>query len=334
MSFFRNAVAAVLVLASQLPPRAVLAKEAPSPLPQNKACPYPDRAREEQVAGVVSYTARLQADGTVWAVEIGRVPLPDLGFEVAVRTCVSEWRFTPAAAPNDRSRVYEGQVRFRRASAEEVAVREQLEKLAAAWSAGDEAAIADLQARPEDSPTAEVPNPGPLRDQLRALTELGANKAELAPDVDLFWFLRSDVVQVRQRYRVTGRDEATTAEQTPLRASLLKGARGWRFVSLAAPGTETNPIKIGGEIREPTKIKHVNPVYPQVAKEARVQGAVILECTISPEGAIVATRVLRGIPLLDQAAIDAVKQWRYTPTFVNGKAVAVLMTVTVTFRLS
>ena len=92
-------------------------------------------------------------------------------------------------------------------------------------------------------------------------------------------------------------------------------------------------VRVGGQIKEPRKVKHVNPVYPDIAKMARVQGVVILEVTINPNGQVNEVTVLRGIPLLDQAAIDAVKQWVYTPTLLNGVPVPVIMTVTVNFRL-
>ena len=78
----------------------------------------------------------------------------------------------------------------------------------------------------------------------------------------------------------------------------------------------------------------MNPVYPPDAIQARVQGVVILECTISPTGKVVQVKALRGIPLLTEAAIEAVKQWEYTPTELNGVAVPVIMTVTVNFKLS
>ncbi len=93
-------------------------------------------------------------------------------------------------------------------------------------------------------------------------------------------------------------------------------------------------VRVGGQIKEPKKLKHVPPVYPDIAKQARVQGVVILESTISPQGKVTDVKVLRGIPLLDQAAIDAVKQWVYTPTLLNGVPVPVIMTVTVNFKLS
>jgi protein TonB len=75
-------------------------------------------------------------------------------------------------------------------------------------------------------------------------------------------------------------------------------------------------------------------VYPPIAQSARVQGVVILEAVIGPTGKVQDVKVLRSIPLLDQAAIDAVRQWEYTPTTLNGVPVPVIMTVTVNFTLS
>jgi len=92
-------------------------------------------------------------------------------------------------------------------------------------------------------------------------------------------------------------------------------------------------IRVGGAIREPQKVKHVPPVYPQYALAARIQGVVILECTIDPRGEVRGVQVLRSVRLLDEAAVEAVKQWVYTPTLVDGVPTPVLMTVTVNFRL-
>jgi TonB family protein len=93
------------------------------------------------------------------------------------------------------------------------------------------------------------------------------------------------------------------------------------------------PVRVGGNIKPPTKTKHVAPMYPPIAQSSRVQGVVILETTIGPRGRVSDVRVLRSIPLLDQAAVDAVKQWEYTPTLLNGVGVPVIMTVTVNFAL-
>jgi protein TonB len=93
------------------------------------------------------------------------------------------------------------------------------------------------------------------------------------------------------------------------------------------------PVRVGGAIKQPTKVKNVNPVYPPIAQSARVSGVVIIEATIGQDGRVKDAKVLRSIPLLDQAALDAVKQWQFTPTLLNGVPVAVIMTVTVNFTL-
>jgi len=100
-----------------------------------------------------------------------------------------------------------------------------------------------------------------------------------------------------------------------------------------APGP-AQPVRVGGSIRQPTIVRRVNPVYPGIARSARVQGIVILEATVNTKGRVTDVRVLRGVPLLDEAAIEAVRQWEYTPTLMNGVPVPVIMTVTVTFKLS
>ena len=83
----------------------------------------------------------------------------------------------------------------------------------------------------------------------------------------------------------------------------------------------------------PTKTRDVRPQYPPIAQSARVQGIVIIEATIGPNGRVQEAKVLRSIPLLDQAALDAVRQWEFTPTLLNGVPVPVIMTVTVQFTL-
>jgi protein TonB len=93
------------------------------------------------------------------------------------------------------------------------------------------------------------------------------------------------------------------------------------------------PVRVGGAIRQPTQIKKVNPIYPPIAQSARVQGVVIIEAIIGLDGRVQEAKVLRSIPLLDAAALDAVKQWQYTPTLLNGVPVPVIMTVTVNFTL-
>ena len=91
------------------------------------------------------------------------------------------------------------------------------------------------------------------------------------------------------------------------------------------------PLRIGGKIHAPTKIKDVKPVYPAIAQSARVAGPVTIEATIGLDGKVVDAKVVRSIPMLDQAALDAVRQWEYTPTLLNGVPVPVLVTITINF---
>jgi protein TonB len=99
------------------------------------------------------------------------------------------------------------------------------------------------------------------------------------------------------------------------------------------PPPPTAPVRVGGNIKQPTKTKDVKPIYPPIAQSARVQGVVIIEATIGPDGRVKEAKVLRSIPLLDQAALDAVKQWQFTPTLLNGVPVPVIITVSVNFTL-
>jgi protein TonB len=92
-------------------------------------------------------------------------------------------------------------------------------------------------------------------------------------------------------------------------------------------------LRVGGGIAPPMKTRNVNPVYPPEAQVNRVQGVVIIEARIETDGRVSQARVLRSIPLLDDAALDAVRQWEYTPTLLNGQAVPVVMTVTVNFTM-
>lgn len=117
------------------------------------------------------------------------------------------------------------------------------------------------------------------------------------------------------------------------------GALGTGLLNIPAPPSPPpvqaapRPVRPGGQVKFPTKVRHVPPVYPRIAQDARVSGLVILEATIDVDGSVLDVRIMRSQPLLDQAAIDAVRQWRFTPTLLNGMPVPVLMTVTVNFQL-
>lgn len=106
-------------------------------------------------------------------------------------------------------------------------------------------------------------------------------------------------------------------------------------VTLAPPPTPTpvRPVRPGGNIKPPARVAYTAPEYPAIARTARIEGTVYLEATIDESGVVRDVRVLRSVPLLDAAAIAAVSRWRYTPTRLNGVAVPIILTVTVTFTL-
>ena len=94
------------------------------------------------------------------------------------------------------------------------------------------------------------------------------------------------------------------------------------------------PVRVGGAVRTPVQTHRVDPVYPPIAQTAGIQGIVIIEATIGADGRVMDARVLRPVhTLLDRAALDAVRQWQYTPSTLNGEPVPVIMTVTVHFTL-
>ena len=100
------------------------------------------------------------------------------------------------------------------------------------------------------------------------------------------------------------------------------------------PPAREGPVRISGEIRAPALLTRVNPDYPPLAVHAQVEGVVILEAVVDREGRVEDVQVIRSLPLLDKAAIDAVRQWRYAPLLLNGVPERFILTVTVQFKLN
>ncbi len=99
------------------------------------------------------------------------------------------------------------------------------------------------------------------------------------------------------------------------------------------PPAPKQPRRVGGDLQAPALIHRVEPAYPPMAVAAKVTGTVILEATVNESGAVTDVKVLRSILLLDQAAIKAVKQWRYQPLVLNGQRVPFILVVTLSFNL-
>jgi len=100
-----------------------------------------------------------------------------------------------------------------------------------------------------------------------------------------------------------------------------------------APPPPAKVVRIGGQIAQPKLIRQVKPVYPDLAVQSRVSALVILEAEVDTRGHVKTVKVLRGHPLFDEAAMEAVKQWRYQPLLLNGEPTGFILTVTVNFNL-
>jgi protein TonB len=97
--------------------------------------------------------------------------------------------------------------------------------------------------------------------------------------------------------------------------------------------TPRKPVRVGGDIKEPTLTYRVDPVYPLLTVVRQLEGVVILEAVVDEEGRVESIRVLRSPGVFEQAAVEAVRQWRYSPVILNGRPEKFILAVTVSFRL-
>jgi protein TonB len=168
-----------------------------------------------------------------------------------------------------------------------------------------------------------VPPPPPI---LRAREQ---SQPETAP---------SSVAPTEEPQGVAPEPEPAIAEPFDVPPSLVDGVAFGNDSLAGAPVPPPAPreqerVRVGGAIARPERVHYVPPVYPAVARAARIEGTVILEAVIGTDGSVQELRVLRPVPFLSDAALEAVRQWLFTPTRLNGEPVPVVMTVTVTFTL-
>jgi protein TonB len=120
---------------------------------------------------------------------------------------------------------------------------------------------------------------------------------------------------------------------------VLGGLLGGSGVAVPPPPPPTTanpnaPLHIGGQVKAPIAISKPNPVYPRLALQARVEGDVKIDAVIDKDGNVVQAHAIDGPPMLIAAALEAVKQWKYQPTYLNGVPWPVELTLNVTFQLS
>ena len=189
---------------------------------------------------------------------------------------------------------------------------------------------------PSASPPDEVirvsvePDPPPLPVGRRSPTTQPPQQASLV----------SSPAPIRAPSEIAPEAERTTSIGAPVGppGDLPEAGIGTVGAAPVAPETPPatpvpTPVRPGGVIKTPTKVRHVPPIYPAIAQQARVEGVVIIEAVIGVDGRVKEAQILRSKPLLDDAALEAVRQWEFTPTTLNGVPVPVIMTVTVNFTL-
>ncbi len=123
-----------------------------------------------------------------------------------------------------------------------------------------------------------------------------------------------------------------------LTAGAASGIRAASLVETSGPPppppAPIQTVRHGGDVQSARLIHRVDPEYPPLAKRARIQGLVLLQATVDEEGRINELRLVSGHPLLNEAALAAVRQWRYSPTLLNGEPVRVITTISVIFKLN
>ncbi len=103
---------------------------------------------------------------------------------------------------------------------------------------------------------------------------------------------------------------------------------------VAGEASAQDKLKVASELQQAKLVTSAIPVYPVLDKRGRVEGTVRLTATIDKEGMVEKLETVSGHPILEQAAVEAVKKWRYRPTMLNGEPVEVITTIDVVFKLS
>ncbi|MBA7494239.1 Serine/threonine-protein kinase PknD [subsurface metagenome] len=148
------------------------------------------------------------------------------------------------------------------------------------------------------------------------MESLGTETVE-GKETDFFWMVDELIRRIKANFKISEQEIASDTD----------------LIDSAKESITEDVVIASGKIEPPKLIKQVLPVYPEEAKQNRVEGVVILTLRIDEQGNVKAVQVKRSISYLDQAAIDAVKQWKYEPMTIMGKAVPSVVSITVSFKL-
>ena len=179
-----------------------------------------------------------------------------------------------------------------------------------------------------------APAPGPARNAHQTSSNMSSEGKMVAPRFVPREILKVDEPSAPPPIDLGGlRVPGGTGDSTAPNAVLDSVGRGINVIVPPPPAPSTHPLRVS-RMMEGNLIYRVQPQYPTLARQARIQGVVVLRAMISREGKIENLQVVSGHPLLVQSAMDAVRQWRYRPYYLNNEPVEVETQVTVNFTLS
>jgi TonB family protein len=295
---------------------------------------YPEEARSRMVVGDVVFRAQVSESGKVESVTPIKVPEKNLGFEDAVKKTVMQWSFEPATKDGQPSAgMYVGKIGFSLRPDDEKALRDFVKKATEAWNKGDAKKLAghvDKQDGRIHSDKELARSSKKIQKWLSEQLDGTYKKSDIKVTLDkMEFFPVNDLARITPSFTI---NHASQPGQEPIRGqfSVLLNKEGGNWKALS--GQLVTMLGAHG-IHGPKCIHEPDPDYPDKARRDRVQGTVVLEGTVDVEGKVKGIEVVRSVPELDQAAIDAVQTWKYEPATVGGVPTPMVTTITVNFLL-
>jgi TonB family protein len=274
---------------------------------------YPQAARAKGLEGTVVVQARLDSSGSVVDASVVSGPQE---LRRAALEAVLQWRF---------AHEYGGGV-------QQVSIEFKVPKAAGAPGGVLGSIVASSRA-PSVTEAPGVPSsaPAPQPARIKSIRVLGLPESPQNEILASLPVREGDLLTPENRAKILA---AARQVDEHLSVSSAEDTPGQADVKIVAPGADgPQRVRVSGNAQAAALVKNVLPVYPPLAKQARIQGNVVLNVFIGKDGKVQNIAVESGHPLLVQAALDAVKQWEYQPMLLNGNPVEVSATVEVSFTL-
>ncbi len=295
-----------------------VAGQEPKPLDNNPVPEYPEKARYAMITGDVWFRAQVSDDGTVLSVEMTRVPHEEMDFEEAVRASVKNWRFEPAKSGQlPIASLFEGSVRFSLKPEDEEEIRALVARSVSAWNDGDSQILASLFADVAHIHTMTQPiarGPAFIKQRFSEILSGPLQGTKLTLGVDMIRFFGPDRAEVDQAFELKGSVEKIGRIST----TMTKKSGRWlidhsRVFGGASRIWDTDPVLIH---------QAPDPPYPPEAEKNNVKGRVVLDILVRLDGSTEVVEVLETLPFgCLEAALENIRQWRWTPALKDGEPV-------------